>query len=1024
MTRLNYNELATAIELVVTTALHALQLKYQQPIMTDITKYTDTKKEAEEWSSKHKPSKRPSNISIASASGESWPDLLDSFLLALAEKTNIKFDGQTVTGDGKCLYHACALYLGINAPEILAQVKKWYKDNPKFDQVDYMGHTREEYIEKLSYIWGSQSEIYVISQINNVPIVLISNGLNGKVKVDIFGAHFNKPPIFLSYNGSSHYDGIISIGSTKPLEWNEGFQKNLVDLNGFAKVLKPVLTGPIKEEELSPNYMIHYAKNTQQKEATLLLHTVQSHPKKLIDFEKLTGSTLRVLIIVPPRLSLLEQTKQRVQQLEEYFKWVKRPVPLIEVVLGNDSCKTDEKVKLFKDTLEKSDKEFFLIIHDECHWGAAPDSKPSKILHNFMWEHVQTKLLMIQISATAWNQFLYFDSNEILKPNIHPWSERNKDDGEMHYFGRDRLCASKNFVEDASMNVDTLKQIYDLLQVKFSFDKFSVSTAAEVALMTLRYCSAIITHYCAQNQLVLPNSAFFQTCHCPLTNLAVESLFQGNLIACRIPSSPISPTMPRIISSLFYSLGLKKTFCINDAYTDIEDNQLNPYKSANGWIKVTKECADEMARLQNLDHKKPSKNIADQKAQFSQYSDLQGLNCLLIVVEKARMGDTLPPHFTFFDLRARYKTKSFSYAAFLQDLGRAFGWSKSPQNRPRVFMRPHAYSVALDPVKSLQQGLIRSLDPYIRSKKVPETHEDEEDDEEDCKEKEDKEVEQAESLAVYFAPDMVHQQNKNLVEYLSQEKNHHVANCLGNRFILSAEPQIGKTGTYLYFIELLCTLLEVKAEKENEFMKLLHKFKNIKPDELHELLKNDLSKDWKRFHDLQDERFKHGSPETWVPFQRILKLLMSNNPENVKKVAVDMGCGSCQLASLAKSVQWLTVINVDHVRHPDVPKDMEVVTQNFQNLNLSDESADYIIFSLSLTWGHDPLPSLLNAYRICRKGGMIIIFEHENYLPQVKAAIDKMPSKGECQITFNSEATTKRGYGIIRIKKPEKVDDF
>jgi len=60
-----------------------------------------------------------------------------------------------------------------------------------------------------------------------------------------------------------------------------------------------------------------------------------------------------------------------------------------------------------------------------------------------------------------------------------------------------------------------------------------------------------------------------------------------------------------------------------------------------------------------------------------QFSDLDGIPCILIVMEKARMGDTLPPSFTYFDLRSRYRKDSRNSkivrSTFDQDIGRAFG---------------------------------------------------------------------------------------------------------------------------------------------------------------------------------------------------------------------------------------------------------------------------------------------------------------------------------------------------------------
>jgi hypothetical protein len=55
-----------------------------------------------------------------------------------------------------------------------------------------------------------------------------------------------------------------------------------------------------------------------------------------------------------------------------------------------------------------------------------------------------------------------------------------------------------------------------------------------------------------------------------------------------------------------------------------------------------------------------------------QYSDLDGLPCILILCEKGKMGDTFPPSLRYYDLRLRYISSCNERAATEQDLGRAF----------------------------------------------------------------------------------------------------------------------------------------------------------------------------------------------------------------------------------------------------------------------------------------------------------------------------------------------------------------
>lgn len=61
-----------------------------------------------------------------------------------------------------------------------------------------------------------------------------------------------------------------------------------------------------------------------------------------------------------------------------------------------------------------------------------------------------------------------------------------------------------------------------------------------------------------------------------------------------------------------------------------------------------------------------------------QYSDLDGLPCVLILCEKGKMGDTFPRSLRYYDLRMRYVNSCTERAATEQDLGRAFRYISSP----------------------------------------------------------------------------------------------------------------------------------------------------------------------------------------------------------------------------------------------------------------------------------------------------------------------------------------------------------
>ena len=73
------------------------------------------------------------------------------------------------------------------------------------------------------------------------------------------------------------------------------------------------------------------------------------------------------------------------------------------------------------------------------------------------------------------------------------------------------------------------------------------------------------------------------------------------------------------------------------------------------------------------------------------YGDLEGMPAILILVNKCAMGDTLPPSFRYFDIRSKYcKARISTATAFEQDCGRAFGYATDAATRPRLFVHTEA----------------------------------------------------------------------------------------------------------------------------------------------------------------------------------------------------------------------------------------------------------------------------------------------------------------------------------------------
>ena len=161
---------------------------------------------------------------------------------------------------------------------------------------------------------------------------------------------------------------------------------------------------------------------------------------------------------------------------------------------------------------------------------------------------------------------------------------------------------------------------------------------------------------------------------------------------------------------------------------------------------------------------------------ITQYEDLENLACVLILVDKGRMGDTFPQSFDCLDLRLNYDVKegsSLYLSTIIQELGRMCRYSKSSASETpyvlvgRVLFK--ALKKSLETSSSMSAISCNKIDRYMtkssRSK------------EETCS-----------SLRW-----LDYEAHKDSYDYENAMKH-----C--NRILLHAEPQIGKTGTYLCLI--------------------------------------------------------------------------------------------------------------------------------------------------------------------------------------------------------------------------------
>ena len=174
---------------------------------------------------------------------------------------------------------------------------------------------------------------------------------------------------------------------------------------------------------------------------------------------------------------------------------------------------------------------------------------------------------------------------------------------------------------------------------------------------------------------------------------------------------------------------------------------------------------------------------------ISQYEDLENLACILILVDKGRMGDTFPHSFDCLDLRLNYdSSREFNEASplflstVIQELGRMCRYAKvsdgesRSQNSPYVLIGRKLYKKLGDSLKTspaMSAISCTRADRYMSNRK--------------------RNKGTASSYSLRWLDFEAHKDS-----YDHENKQTH---C--NRILLQAEPQIGKTGTYLCLIKLL-----------------------------------------------------------------------------------------------------------------------------------------------------------------------------------------------------------------------------
>ena len=185
---------------------------------------------------------------------------------------------------------------------------------------------------------------------------------------------------------------------------------------------------------------------------------------------------------------------------------------------------------------------------------------------------------------------------------------------------------------------------------------------------------------------------------------------------------------------------------------------------------------------------------------ITQYEDLQNLACVLILVDKGRMGDTFPESFDCLDLRLSYDEGSpIVLSTVIQELGRMCRYAKLSadgsfvQNVPYALVGAQLFKrlkMSLDFSPAVRAISCTTVDRYMKNSKSKRKH----------------------STSLRWSK---FQADKESYDYQNNDRPEKIEHC--NRILLQAEPQIGKTGTYLCLIKQLRKDILFKENDEGNF---------------------------------------------------------------------------------------------------------------------------------------------------------------------------------------------------------------
>jgi hypothetical protein len=467
-------------------------------------------------------------------------------------------------------------------------------------------------------------------------------------------------------------------------------------------------------------------KNIAEKLFSTLQQVMQDNKVQLSDFSK-----VKFLIWVPKFNSLEKQTNDRVEQ------WMEAEGIPVECALtltrehttpgvfkGVRSEAADAFIWRLGQVVEEDPNTLYLFIHDECHYGVGEDG----IMDRYMSETTaQRNVYCVAVSATFYNILAGGGEKDSLDParQVVFWSD---EETAASYTGLARLRADGKIV---SPKVDISDGLYENCMKAMALDVTLNALDPEWIAPLVEYVQGL-QDWCAERE---PKSVTAEFLH--------SMMDESQLVAVRF-----SKRKPRALI---------------------------------GGADLFERVLEEMVQHRQL----PLKLVGPSNSEYA-LKDLQSLRrepTLVVLVDKLRMGDTLPDFFSMFDLRLRYDGLKCMWSTIFQDVGRTFGYRPKA---PTLLVN----DACLATLEDSFQTVVKHVDRYVKRAPMQEEG------------REDVNMHN-EGLLQVISEEFVGKRTltaANTSMYLDLDLSHHV--------LLAAKPQCGKTGAFLHLIKLVVEAVE------------------------------------------------------------------------------------------------------------------------------------------------------------------------------------------------------------------------